>query len=77
MDEPSMGLSPLLVEEVSKIIREINRQGISIVLVEQNARMALRLSKKAYVLEVGAIVLEGSADEVAGDERVKKAYLGG
>jgi branched-chain amino acid transport system ATP-binding protein len=77
MDEPSMGLSPLLVEEVSKIIREINRRGISIILVEQNARMALRLSKKAYVLEVGAIALEGSADEVARDERVKKAYLGG
>lgn len=77
MDEPSMGLSPLLVEEVSKIIRDINRQGISIVLVEQNARMALRLSQKAYVLEVGAIALEGSADEVARDERVKKAYLGG
>jgi branched-chain amino acid transport system ATP-binding protein len=77
MDEPSMGLSPLLVEEVSKIIRDINRRGISIILVEQNARMALRLSRKAYVLEVGAIVLEGSADEVARDERVKKAYLGG
>ena len=77
MDEPSMGLSPLLVEEVSKIIRDINRRGISIILVEQNARMALRLSQKAYVLEVGAIVLEGSADEVARDERVKKAYLGG
>jgi branched-chain amino acid transport system ATP-binding protein len=77
MDEPSMGLSPLLVEEVSKIIRDINGRGISIILVEQNARMALRLSQKAYVLEVGAIALEGSADEVARDERVKKAYLGG
>jgi branched-chain amino acid transport system ATP-binding protein len=77
MDEPSMGLSPLLVEEVSKMIKDINRRGISIVLVEQNARMALRLSRKAYVLEVGTIVLEGSADEVARDERVKKAYLGG
>ena len=77
MDEPSMGLSPLLVEEVSKIIRDINGRGISIILVEQNARMALRLSQKAYVLEVGAIVLEGSAEDVARDERVKKAYLGG
>ncbi len=77
MDEPSMGLSPLLVEEVAKIIRDINRRGISIILVEQNARVALRLSQKAYILEVGAIVLEGEARELARDERVKKAYLGG
>ncbi len=77
MDEPSMGLSPLLVEEVARIIRDINKRGISIVLVEQNARVALRLSQKAYILEVGVIVLEGDAGELAKDERVKKAYLGG
>jgi len=77
MDEPSMGLSPLLVEEVARIIKDINRRGISIILVEQNARVALRLSQRAYILEVGSIVLEGDARELAKDERVKKAYLGG
>jgi len=77
MDEPSLGLSPILVKEVSSIIRDINQSGISIILVEQNARMALRLAKKAYILEVGSIALEGSAEELANDERVKKAYLGG
>lgn len=77
MDEPSMGLSPILVEEVGNIIRDINQGGVSIILVEQNARMALRLAKKAYILEVGNIALEGSAEELANDERVKKAYLGG
>ena len=77
MDEPSMGLSPLMVEEVEKIIVEINRNNTSIMLVEQNARMALRLSKTVYILEVGRIVLQGPAREVAGDERVIRAYLGG
>ncbi len=77
MDEPSLGLSPILVEEVGNIIRDINRTGIGIILVEQNARVALRLANKAYVLEVGNIVLEGDAKELANDEHVKKAYLGG
>ena len=77
MDEPSMGLSPIMVEEVGKIIRNINQSGTSILLVEQNARMALRLANKAYILDVGRIVLEGPAGEVASDERVKRAYLGG
>ena len=76
MDEPSMGLSPILVAEVSKIIGDINQDGISIMLVEQNARMALRLAKRAYVLQVGAIVLEGDADELVRNELVKEAYLG-
>ena len=76
MDEPSMGLSPILVEEVGNIIRNINEGGIGIILVEQNARMALGLANKAYILEVGSITLEGDAKEIANDERVKKAYLG-
>jgi branched-chain amino acid transport system ATP-binding protein len=77
MDEPSLGLSPFLVKEVGNIIRDINRNGVSIILVEQNARMALRLAHKAYVLEVGRIVLEGNAKELANDDHVRKAYLGG
>jgi len=77
MDEPSMGLSPLMVQEVARIIGNINGRGMSIMLVEQNARMALELSHRAYILEVGTVVLEGDARELAGDERVKKAYLGG
>jgi len=77
MDEPSVGLSPLLVAEVGNIIRDINKSGISVLLVEQNCRMALKLAQRAYILEIGAIVLEGDADKLACDERVKKYYLGG
>ena len=77
MDEPSMGLSPKLVVEVGNIVRDINKRNVSIILVEQNARLALRLSNRAYVLEVGSITLGGNAKELAKDERVKKAYLGG
>ena len=77
LDEPSTGLSPLLVKEFSNTLRKINREGKSIILVEQNARMALKLAKKAYLLEVGYIVVEGEASELAKDDRVKKAYLGG
>ena len=77
MDEPSMGLSPRLVGEVGKIIKDINGSGVSIILVEQNARLAFKLSDKAYVLETGRITLGGAAKELADDERVKKAYLGG
>jgi branched-chain amino acid transport system ATP-binding protein len=76
MDEPSLGLSPLMVGEVAKIIRQINEIGVTIVLVEQNARMALRLATKAYVLEVGKIALKGDAQTIAKDEYVTKAYLG-
>jgi len=76
MDEPSMGLSPMMVEEVGKIIRDINQSDTSIMLVEQNALMALSLANTAYILEVGRMVLEGPAQELANDERVKKAYLG-
>jgi len=77
MDEPSMGLSPLVVEQVGRIITDINNRGISIILVEQNARMALSLAGRAYVLEAGKCVLEGDAGALANDERVKHAYLGG
>ena len=76
MDEPSLGLSPLMVNEVARIITQINATGVTIVLVEQNARMALRLANSAYVLEVGRIALEGKASDIAKDEYVTKAYLG-
>lgn len=76
MDEPSMGLSPLLVKEIFAIIREVNKQGITILLVEQNAKMALAISDRAYVLETGTITLSGDAQELLNDTRVKKAYLG-
>jgi branched-chain amino acid transport system ATP-binding protein len=77
MDEPSLGLSPIMVSEVAKIIKEINQTGVTIVLVEQNARMALKLANTAYVLEVGTIALQGDAKTVANDANVIKAYLGG
>jgi branched-chain amino acid transport system ATP-binding protein len=77
MDEPSIGLSPIMVNEVSRIIQDINKLGVTIVLVEQNARMALRLASTAYVLEVGTIALKGDAKMVAKDQYVTKAYLGG
>jgi branched-chain amino acid transport system ATP-binding protein len=76
MDEPSMGLSPILVEEIFRIIQEINSQGTSILLVEQNALMALSIAHRAYVLETGRIVLEGTAKELREDPKVKAAYLG-
>jgi branched-chain amino acid transport system ATP-binding protein len=76
LDEPSLGLAPIMVEEIGKIIHEINERGITIVLVEQNARLALRLSHNGYVLETGTVVLEGNTDDLQQDERVKKAYLG-
>lgn len=76
MDEPSMGLSPLLVQEIFSIIKEVNRQGITILLVEQNAKMALRIADRAYVLETGKIRLSGDARELLNNEEVKKAYLG-
>jgi branched-chain amino acid transport system ATP-binding protein len=76
LDEPSMGLSPILVEEIFKIIKEINSQGTSILLVEQNALMALSISHRAYVLETGRVVLEGNSKDIAENPQVKAAYLG-
>ena len=76
MDEPSLGLSPLMVGEVAKIITQINATGVTVVLVEQNARMALKLAHTACVLEVGKIALKGEAASIAKDEYVTKAYLG-
>ena len=77
MDEPSLGLSPIMVQEIAKITSAINQGGVSIVLVEQNARLALRLAHKGYVLETGNIVLQGDSGELQGSEYVKKSYLGG
>jgi len=77
LDEPSMGLSPLLVEQIFNIIRDINDQGVSILLVEQNAQMALSIADRAYVLETGRIVMEGPAQELLHNDMVIEAYLGG
>ena len=76
LDEPSMGLAPLLVAEIFRILQDINRQGTTLLLVEQNARMALQVARRAYVLEAGRIVLAGPAQEVAADPAVREAYLG-
>ncbi len=76
LDEPSMGLSPILVQEIFSIIKEINQQGTSILLVEQNAQMALSISNRAYVLETGRVILEGPAEEIANNPKVQAAYLG-
>jgi branched-chain amino acid transport system ATP-binding protein len=77
LDEPSMGLSPLLVKEIFRIIEDINKQGTTVLLVEQNAKMALAIADRAYVLETGKITLEGTGAELAASEQVRKAYLGG
>jgi branched-chain amino acid transport system ATP-binding protein len=77
LDEPSMGLAPILVEEIFSIIKEINSQGVAILLVEQNALMALSVANRGYVLETGRIVLEGSGRALLQDPQVMKAYLGG
>ncbi len=76
MDEPSMGLSPLLVQEIFSIIRDINKDGVTILLVEQNAKMALDVANRAYVLETGSIAMSGDAHELANDPKVRAAYLG-
>jgi branched-chain amino acid transport system ATP-binding protein len=76
MDEPSMGLSPIMVQEINRIIRDINSEGVSIILVEQNVRMALKSAHYAYVLEVGSLSLQGEAQKIANDEYVKNTYLG-
>ena len=77
LDEPSMGLSPLLVSEIFSIIRDVNQTGVTVLLVEQNAKKALEIANRAYVLETGSIAMEGDADELANDEKVRMAYLGG
>jgi len=77
MDEPSMGLAPLLVKEIFSIVKDINERGTTILLVEQNANMALSIADKAYVIETGEIVLQGNAQELMNSPEVKKAYLGG
>ena len=76
MDEPSMGLSPLYVSEIFDIIQEINKSGTTVLLVEQNAKKALSIANRAYVLETGKIVLSGDAHELMNNDSVKKAYLG-
>ena len=76
MDEPSLGLAPLLVKEIFDIIKRIHEEGMTVLLVEQNAFAALKISDYAYVLETGNIVLQGTGSELLQDKRVKKAYLG-
>lgn len=77
LDEPSMGLSPLLVKEIFDIIRDINSKGVTILLVEQNAKMALSIAHKAYVIETGKIVMSGTGEKLLHSDEIKKAYLGG
>ena len=76
LDEPSLGLAPMLVEQIFATIQRINQEGVTVLLVEQNASMALQVAKYAYVLETGRVALEGPAREVAGNDQVRKAYLG-
>ena len=77
LDEPSMGLSPLLVQEIFDIIQDIHKEGMTILLVEQNAQMALSVADRAYVLETGRVVMDGTGAELLTNERVRSAYLGG
>ena len=77
LDEPSMGLAPLLMKTVFDALEHINKEGTTILLVEQNARMALQFAQRGYVLETGNVVLEGPSEELMADPEVKKAYLGG
>ncbi|MBE3091970.1 MAG: ATP-binding cassette domain-containing protein, partial [Candidatus Atribacteria bacterium] len=76
LDEPSLGLAPLLVKEIFDIIKRIHQEGMTVLLVEQNAFAALKIADYAYVLETGKVVLQGTGEELLQDERVKKAYLG-
>jgi len=76
LDEPSLGIAPVIVRDIFKIIREVNKLGTTIMLVEQNAHMALRIASRAYVMETGSIVMSGNASDLAKDDRVIKAYLG-
>ncbi|MNN80399.1 High-affinity branched-chain amino acid transport ATP-binding protein LivF [compost metagenome] len=77
LDEPSMGLAPLLVQDIFRTVEEINKQGTTVLLVEQNANQALKIAHRAYVLETGNIVLSGNAAELSQSEEIKAAYLGG
>ena len=77
LDEPSMGLAPKIVEQILENIRLINRTGVTVLLVEQNAAMALAISHRGYVLETGSVILEGKSSELTGNDRVRQAYLGG
>jgi len=77
MDEPSMGLAPLLVREIFEIVKDINQSGTTILLVEQNANMALSIADRAYVIETGSIVISGTGEELAKSDQIKNAYLGG
>lgn len=76
LDEPSLGLSPIMVDEIASIITKINEEGISVLLVEQNAAIALNLANRGYVMEIGKIILSGTSDELINDVRVKRAYIG-
>lgn len=76
MDEPSIGLSPMMVEQIASVIKTINTQGISVLLVEQNAAVGLELGKRAYVMEIGQIVLSGDSDALLDNDKIKTAYLG-
>ena len=76
MDEPSLGLAPLVVKGIFDIIREINREGVTVLLIEQNANMALRAADRAYVLETGKVTMQGTGEELLADESIKAAYLG-
>ena len=76
LDEPSMGLAPILVDQIFGIIKELHESGVTILLVEQNAQMALSVANRAYVMETGRITMEGDADELMHDDNVRKAYLG-
>jgi branched-chain amino acid transport system ATP-binding protein len=76
LDEPSMGLAPLMVETIFGVIQDLNQHGMTILLVEQNARLALSMADRAYVLESGVITLSGTANELLNDDRVREAYLG-
>ena len=76
LDEPSMGLAPLIIQEIFRIVQEINKTGMTVLLVEQNVRQALRIAQRGYVLETGSVVLEDAADSLLQNEDVKKAYLG-
>ena len=77
LDEPSMGLAPIFIKEIFNIIQEIQQQGTTVLLIEQNAKMALSIAGRGYVIETGKIVLQGTGAELLASEEVKKAYLGG
>jgi branched-chain amino acid transport system ATP-binding protein len=77
MDEPSLGLAPVVIKELGEVIMKINRDGMSVLLVEQNVHLALEIATRGYALQVGRVVLEGDIDEIKNSDVVKRAYLGG